>query len=57
VIDAYVAPEAIDRSLNTINPKENSMAWSNAGYQTIPTIEEMVLEYARWDSEWRQRIH
>ena len=51
VVEEYGAPVAIDRSLNTIYPKENSIAWSNAGYQEIPTIEQMVLEYAKWESE------
>jgi len=57
VVDEYAAPVAIDRSLNTIYPKENSIAWSNAGYQEIPTIEQMVLEYAQWESGWQKNGH
>lgn len=38
------AAESIDRTISTTNPKINEMLWKNAGYKTIPTIEEMIAE-------------
>lgn len=40
------APEAIDRTLSTVNPQLNSDIWEAAGYPQIPTVEEMVTELA-----------
>jgi dTDP-4-dehydrorhamnose reductase len=36
----------IDRTLSTINPETNRTIWKMAGYETIPTVSEMVLEQA-----------
>jgi len=38
----------VNRSLGTINPSFNRQLWVQAGYDIIPTIEEMVSEYATW---------
>lgn len=40
------APEAIDRTLSTVNPQLNSDIWEAAGYPQIPTVEEMITELA-----------
>lgn len=40
------APEAIDRTLDTHNKTMNRRLWKAAGYDTPPTIEQMVTEMA-----------
>lgn len=40
------APEAIDRTLSTNNKAMNRKLWEAAGYDTPPTIEQMVEEMA-----------
>lgn len=47
---ATLAPESIDRTLGTVSPQVNRELWACAGYAKPPTIEEMVLEYAAWES-------
>lgn len=50
--DVSVEPIAhdtsINRTLSTIYPEQNSGLWSQAGYNKIPTVHEMVQEYALW---------
>ena len=43
-IEDVDAPVAIDRTIATLNKAENEKLWKNAGYNTIPTIEEMIKE-------------
>lgn len=38
------AAESIDRTLSTLNPQTNSILWQNAGYKTVPTLEELIQE-------------
>lgn len=40
------APETIDRTLSTSDPEMNLRIWRAAGYQTPPTIKQMVKELA-----------
>jgi dTDP-4-dehydrorhamnose reductase len=40
-----------DRSLSTEDFEANLRLWINAGYEKPPTIEEMVSEYALWESK------
>ena len=40
------APEAVDRTLATNNPELNARIWKAAGYDTPPTIKQMVEELA-----------
>jgi dTDP-4-dehydrorhamnose reductase len=47
-INPIDAPLAIDRTLGTVNPGKNAILWNNAGYTKVPSIEEMVAEYAEW---------
>lgn len=34
-----------DRTLSTIDPKRNQILWEQAGYEEIPTVEQMIEEY------------
>ena len=38
------ADVAIDRTVVTLNKAENEKLWKNAGYNAIPTVEEMIKE-------------
>lgn len=40
------APEAVDRTLDTLNPDVNLRLWQAAGYRSPPTIKQMVQELA-----------
>lgn len=42
------AETSIDRTLKTNFPKRNSDLWRNAGYNSIPTIAELIDEFAEW---------
>lgn len=44
VVRDMEAPVSIDRTLSTLNPDLNLRLWHSAGYEFIPTIEEMVNE-------------
>lgn len=44
VINDVSAPEAIDRTLSTLNPELNARLWSLAGYSSPPTVPQMVHE-------------
>lgn len=47
-IEPIEAPVAINRTLSTARQAENVRLWLDAGYPSIPTIEEMINEYAKW---------
>ena len=47
-IEPYAHEISINRTLSTIYPEKNSRLWSQAGYNEIPTVHEMVQEYALW---------
>jgi dTDP-4-dehydrorhamnose reductase len=34
-----------DRTLSTTDPKRNRILWEQAGYEEIPTVEQMIEEY------------
>lgn len=40
------APEAVDRTLATLNPLLNLKLWQAAGYDEPPTVKQMVMELA-----------
>jgi dTDP-4-dehydrorhamnose reductase len=42
------AETSIDRTLKTNYPIRNSSLWRNAGYNLIPTIDELIKEFAEW---------
>lgn len=39
---------AVDRSLNTLNVSANKALWADAGYDELPTIQDMLSEYMEW---------
>ena len=39
---------AVDRSLNTLNDSANKALWVNAGYDQVPSIQDMIREYMEW---------
>ena len=41
----YRAANFTDRTLSTIDPKRNRIMWEHAGYEEIPTVEQMMEEY------------
>jgi dTDP-4-dehydrorhamnose reductase len=49
-ISEFEAEIAVNRTLATIFPGKNEQLWLNAGYTEIPTIVELIQEYARWSS-------
>ena len=42
------APNPINRILSTTNSDQNLALWNAAGYSKIPSIEDMIIEYAKW---------
>jgi dTDP-4-dehydrorhamnose reductase len=50
-IDEFATDIAVNRSLTTNNAQQNLTLWNNAGYNQIPTIEEMIFSYARWSKQ------
>jgi dTDP-4-dehydrorhamnose reductase len=53
--DIKVNPTAtganINRTLDTSNPAKNKTLWLSAGYESPPSIEQMVAELITWDAE------
>ena len=47
-IREFSAQNAIDRSLVTLNSVRNLQMWQAGGYNKLPTIREMVSQYANW---------
>ena len=47
-VEEFFASSSIDRTLATKNPHENFVFFARAGYQSVPTIREM-LEELPWD--------
>jgi dTDP-4-dehydrorhamnose reductase len=47
----FVAENAINRSLVTVEPARNLQMWQASGYNRVPSIQEMVSKYAEWTSE------
>lgn len=48
-INVVEAPKVIDRTLATVNQKLNAQIWKAAGYDSPPTIEQMVTELAAYN--------
>ena len=49
-IEPREAGLGINRTLSTLFPERNIRFWSDAGYNEVPTIDEMIRQYARWTS-------
>ena len=47
-IQEFVPENRINRTLVTVDPARNLHMWQEAGYNTVPTIQEMVSMYAFW---------
>jgi len=47
-VEITVAPakQGIDRTLSTVDPSENARRWTDAGYETVPTVGDMITELA-----------
>lgn len=48
-INDVESAKTIDRTLTTENPETNSTLWKLAGYETPPTIKQMVEEQSKYD--------
>ncbi len=40
----------MNRILSTVNPARNLQLWQNGGYDSVPSIRDMVTEYSGWVS-------
>ena len=49
-ISEFQAEIAVNRTLATLFPHENEQLWLNAGYTEVPSIAELIQEYAEWSS-------
>ena len=47
-INKFETSTSVNRVLSTIDPERNRSLWLAGGYTEIPTIRQMVLEYAAW---------
>jgi len=47
-INDTIAPSVIDRTLSTVNPELNRQIWQAAGYETPPSVPEMIAEVAQY---------
>jgi dTDP-4-dehydrorhamnose reductase len=49
-ISEFEAEIGVNRTLATLFPHKNEQLWLNAGYTQVPSIVELVQEYAEWSS-------
>jgi dTDP-4-dehydrorhamnose reductase len=49
-ISAFEAEISVNRTLATLFPHKNKQLWLNAGYTQVPSIAELIQEYAEWSS-------
>ena len=49
-ISEFQAEIAVNRTLATLFPHKNEQLWLNAGYTEVPSIAELIQEYAEWSS-------
>jgi dTDP-4-dehydrorhamnose reductase len=47
-IREFNAGSRIDRTLTTLFPMRNELFWLNAGYSNVPSISDLIEEYADW---------
>jgi dTDP-4-dehydrorhamnose reductase len=47
-INKFETPTSVNRVLSTIDPERNRSLWLAGGYTEIPTVRQMVLDYAAW---------
>jgi dTDP-4-dehydrorhamnose reductase len=49
-IKEFEAKIGVNRTLATLFPHKNEQLWLNAGYTQVPSIAELIQEYAEWSS-------
>jgi dTDP-4-dehydrorhamnose reductase len=49
-IKEFEAEIGVNRTLATLFPHKNEQLWLNAGYTQVPSIAELIQEYAEWSS-------
>jgi dTDP-4-dehydrorhamnose reductase len=49
-IKEFAAEIGVNRTLATLFPHKNEQLWLNAGYNQVPSIAELIQEYADWSS-------
>lgn len=49
-ISEFEAEVGVNRTLGTLFPHKNEQLWLNAGYTEVPSIVELIQEYAEWSS-------
>lgn len=49
VIEETEASTVVDRTLRTLNPGKNIEIWRAAGYESIPSVEEMIEELGQFE--------
>jgi len=47
-VNKFETEQAIDMTLSTVNSEFNRHLWLAGGYNEVPTIKEMLIEYAAW---------
>ncbi len=47
-IRSFETEFSINRTLTTLFPDKNAQFWLNAGYSKVPSVREMIEEYANW---------
>jgi dTDP-4-dehydrorhamnose reductase len=47
-ITEFEAETAVNRTLATLYPHKNEQLWLDAGYNQVPSIAELINEYAEW---------
>jgi dTDP-4-dehydrorhamnose reductase len=52
-LEEFYPEGVIDRTLSTIHQKQNESMWQDAGYQQIPTVEDMVREMKELSEHFR----
>lgn len=50
IVTNFKTDSGVNRTLATIYPQRNLNLWTMAGYNQIPTVTELVTEYANWES-------
>jgi dTDP-4-dehydrorhamnose reductase len=49
-IRSFETELAINRTLATLFPDRNAQLWRHAGYNEVPSISELIKDYAEWSS-------
>lgn len=55
-INKFWTEFAVDMTLSTTNTELNARLWRSGGYNNVPTIKELLLEYADWSSRTEDTV-